>query len=752
MARKSNGIAVVVGTILTVSFCAAFETVPEKKFSDKDRQYWALQPVRRPPVPAVKQSAWVRNPIDAFILQKLEEKAIQPAPQADKISLIRRVTFDLTGLPPAPEEVDAFVTDQSANAYEKVVDRLLASPRYGERWARHWLDAARYAESDGFRADEYRPNIWRYRDYVIESLNNDKPYNRFVQEQIAGDEMWPDDPKARIAPAFSRHYPDEWNARDLMQRRQETLQDITDAVGSAFLGMTFGCAKCHDHKFDPILHRDYYRLQAFFAHTANDDGIPMWSSAKRAEEQKRSAEWEQATRAIREEMYILENGARSNLIEDEFFKFPKVIKDAVFKNPDKRSPYELQLAHRARVVSHPSAFLSMPRLKGDDKKRYEELRAELRKFDNLYHSEEPLGSGMRDLGPVAPPTHVLAVGNYARPLEEVQPGFLSILDPAPAKIVRPEGIPSTGRRTTLAKWLTDPANPLTARVMVNRLWHHHFGVGIVATPGDFGRMGQKPTHPALLDWLSAEFVNSGWSLKHMHRLMVTSNAYRQSSARREEAAQADPLNRLLWRFRPQRLEAEAIRDSALFASGLLNPDIGGPSVAPSLPHGMPPPAGGWKVSGSPADQHRRSIYISVRRRATYPMLSAFDMPESLESCSRRQQTTTAPQALTLLNSQDSLEWAQSLAGRVLERAGADPSKQVAEAFKLVYSRQPDNWEKDRILTFLSQQKGVLEERTAKGEKLATPNRGTGDVSALDGAALVDLCLALINSNEFVYRF
>jgi hypothetical protein len=752
MARKWNGIAAGVSTMLAVSYCAAFETLPDKKFTEKDRQYWALQPFKRPPVPAVKQPVWVGNPIDAFILQKLEEKNIQPAAQADKITLIRRVTFDLTGLPPTPEDVDAFIADKSSNAYEKVVDRLLVSPRYGERWARHWLDAARYAESDGFRADEYRPNVWRYRDYVIDSLNEDKPYNRFVQEQIAGDEMWPDDPQARVATAFSRHYPDEWNARDLMQRRQEILQDITDAVGSAFLGLTFGCAKCHDHKFDPILHSDYYRLQAFFANTANDDEIRMWSTAKREEEQKKSAEWEQATRDIRGEMHILENGARSSLIEDEFFKFPAPIKDAVFKNHDKRTPYELQLAHRARVISHPSAFLWMPRIKGENKKRHEELRAQLQKFDHLYHSEEPIGSGMRDLGPVAPPTHILAVGNYARPLEEVHPGFLTILDPAPATVVRPEGLPSTGRRTALAKWLTDPANPLTARVMVNRLWHHHFGVGIVATPGDFGRMGQKPTHPALLDWLSAEFVNSGWSLKHMHRLMVTSNAYRQSSSYREDAAKADPLNRLLWRFRPQRLEAEAIRDSALFVSGLLDPTIGGPSVAPSLPHGMPPPAGGWKVSGNPADGHRRSIYISVRRTATYPMLSAFDMPESLESCSRRTQTTTAPQALTLLNSQDSLEWAQSLAGRVLERAGADSLKQVAEAFELVYSRKPDNWEKDRILTFLARQKEVLEQREAKGEKLAVPNGGAQDINAIDGATLVDLCLALINSNEFVYRF
>ena len=734
--------------LFVVSLGAAADSTTVRKFTDKDRQYWALQPVRRPTVPAIR----VHNPIDAFILQKLKENGIEPGPAADKVTLIRRVTFDLTGLPPTPEDVEAFVANQSADAYEKVVDRLLASPHYGERWGRHWLDAARYAESDGFRADEYRPNVWRYRDYVIESLNQDKPYNRFVQEQIAGDEMWPDDPKARVATAFSRHYPDEWNARDLMQRRQEILQDITDTVGSTFLGLTFSCAKCHDHKFDPILHRDYYRLQAFFAHTANDDAIPMWSPAQREAEKKKSAEWEQATQDIRKEMEALLDGARRSLTQDEFFKFPESIKAAVAKDADKRTPYELQMAHRARVISHPSLFLSMPRLKGENKKRFDELRVRLAKFDNHYHSEEPLGSGMRDLGPKAPPTHVLAVGNYARKLEELEPGFLSILDPEPAKIEAPTGIQSTGRRTALAEWLTDPVNPLTARVMVNRLWHHHFGVGIVATPGDFGRMGQKPTHPELLDWLSSEFVRSGWSLKHMHRLMVTSDAYKQSSIHRDEAAKADPLNRFLWRFRPQRLEAESIRDSALLVSGLLNPAVGGQSVAPPLPFGMPPPAGGWSVSKNPADQHRRSVYISVRRTAAYPMLSAFDMPESLESCSRRAQTTTAPQALTMLNSQESLEWAQALAGRVLERAGEDPTRQAVEAFRLAYSRTPDGWEKDRILTFFTGQRKLLEERAANGEKLAAPSRTVDRITAVDAAALVDLCSALLNSNEFVYRF
>ncbi|MEX2263857.1 MAG: DUF1549 and DUF1553 domain-containing protein [Bryobacteraceae bacterium] len=725
---------------------------PEKPFTKQDREYWAFQKVLRPEVPQVRRRSWVRNPIDAFILSRLEEKGIEPGPEADKITLIRRVSFDLIGLPPTPEEVQAFLSDRSALSYERVVDHLLASPHYGERWARHWLDVARYAESDGFRADEPRPNIWRYRDYVVRSFNEDKGYDRFMREQIAGDELWPEDAQARVATAFSRHYPDEWNARDLMQRRQQILQDITDAVGSAFLGLTIGCAKCHDHKFDPILQRDYYRLQAFFAHTANDDRISLWPESRLAEESRKSEAWEAATREIHQEIEALLKEGSQAVIQGEFFKFPDLIKNAVPKAPEQRTPYEQQMAHRAKVITEPTKFLAILRLKPDKKKRLEELQTKLAEFNHLYHHEQPIGAGMRDLGRVAPPTHVLAAGNYQVPIAEVEPGFLSILDPTPARIALPDKVESTGRRTALANWLADPNNPLTPRVMVNRLWHYHFGAGIVATPGDFGRMGQRRTHPELLDWLADEFVSNGWSLKHMHRLMVTSNAYRQSSSYRENASRLDSMNRLLWRFPPHRLEAEAIRDSALLVSGLLNPAVGGASVYPELPLGMPPPAGGWTVSRNPADQHRRSLYISVRRTASYPLMSAFDMPDTHESCARRTQTTTAPQALALLNDNQSIEWAQALAGRAIQRAGGDPAAQATEAFRLAYSRPPDAWEKDRVLTFLSRQRTLIAERQARGEPLAHPTPDGGKLDARAAAALVDLCLALLNSNEFVYRF
>lgn len=745
-----GALAILLGiTAGTSAWCASPESKP---FTAQDRNYWAFQPVRRAAPPQVRNGAWVRNPIDAFILQRLEGEGIAPGPHADKVTLLRRVSFDLTGLPPTPEDVQNFLADQSPNAYERVVDRLLASPHYGERWGRHWLDVARYAESDGFRADEPRLNVWRYRDYVVRSFNEDKGYDRFIREQIAGDELWPNDPEARTATAFSRHYPEEWNARDLEQRRQEALQDITDAVGSAFLGLTVGCAKCHDHKFDPILQKDYYRLQAFFAHTSNDDRIPLWSPERIAEEKRKSQDWDDATRDIRKEIEALMEEGRQTVIRGEFFKFPDLVKAAVAKPANERTPFEQQLVHRAEIISKPSDFLALLRLKPDQKKRLDALQKQLAGFDHLYHSEPPISSGMRDLGPVAPPTHILSVGNYAKPLEEVAPGFLSILDPAPAKIVPQAGAASTGRRTVLANWLADPANPLTPRVMVNRLWHYHFGMGIVPTPGDFGRMGQRRSHPELLDWLAAEFVSSGWSTKHMHRLIVTSSTYRQSSQYRKDASTADSANRLLWRYPPQRLEAEAIRDSALAVSGLLNASVGGPSVHPALPAGMPPPAGGWKLSSDPADHHRRSLYISVRRTASYPMMNAFDLPDSHESCARRANTTTAPQALTLLNSDQSVEWAQALAGRVLERAGDDTSAQLNEAFRLAYSRAPDAVEKDRVLTFFDNQKRLIAERLAKGEPVARPKAGADKLEPPAAAALVDLCLALLNSNEFVYRF
>jgi hypothetical protein len=745
--------------LLTVGLCSIFAcqavaaNVNQAKdpFTPAQRKYWAFQPVKRVDPPAVRDAQWAASPIDRFILAKLESKGLKPNPPADRVTLIRRLSFDLIGLPPTPEEVDAFVIDRSPDAYEKVVDRLLASPRYGERWARHWLDLARYAESEGFKSDETRPNAWRYRDYVIKAFNENKPYDRFVKEQIAGDELWPGDPEARVATAFNRHYPDESNARNLMQRRQEILDDITDTVGATFMAMTYGCARCHTHKFDPILHTDYYRLQAFFANTAADDEIPMAGPDEMARYRARKAVWDEKTKPIRDQIAALLEPKKQAIIKEFVDKYPPEIQAIIAKPAAERNPYEWQMYAKAKPYLSVEDDMAAKALKGDDKTKYQALVAQLKQFADLDPGDPPIGIGMRDLSDKAPPTYRLAVGVWDARQEEVQPGFLSILDPNPAKITPPPGGNTTGRRTALANWLTDPNNPLTARVMVNRLWFYHFGQGIVDTPSDFGLMGQRPTHPELLDWLASEFVRTGWDIKRMHKLIVMSNTYQQSSAFNQAAAAEDPRNRLMWRFSRERLDAESIRDASLAVSGLLNEKMGGPSVFPELPEGAIKPRGGWKVNDDPAERNRRSVYIFVRRNARYPMLEAFDMPDTHESCGRRNQTVTAPQAMELLNSKVSLEWAQAFAGRVLKASGGNRNAAVDTAYRLAYGRHPNGSEKDTVLTFLSKQQQLIAERIAAGEKIALPSAMPDGYDRGAAAAMVDFCQMLLNSNEFVYR-
>jgi len=723
---------------------------PTDVFTSQQKNHWSLQKVRRAAVPEVQRRQWVRNPIDAFVLAKLEAKGIAPSADADRVTLLRRVSFDLTGLPPTPDEVSAFVADKSPDAYEKVVDRLLASPHYGERWARHWLDLARYAESEGFKADETRPNAWRYRDYVIESFNANKPFDRFVQEQIAGDEMWPEDPKARVATAFNRHWPDETNARNLMQRRQEILDDITDVTGSTYLGLTVGCARCHNHKYDPILQADYFRLQSFYANTSADDQIPMLTGADLAKHRAALAVWEEKTRTIREEMKALIAPRKAALVKDTVDKFPPEILAILAKPEKERNPYEVQMALKARPYQDLDDENVARSLKGDQKLRYSVLAGELKKFASLYPGELPVGVGMRDAGASAPPTHVLKGGVYDNPADLVEPGFITLLAPGAAKIEKPAGVDSTGRRMALAKWMTQADNPLTPRVAVNRLWHWHFGTGIVGSPSDFGIMGQRPTHPELLDWLASEFVQTGWDVKRMHRLMVTSSTYRQASDHNDVSAKADARNRLLWKFPRQRLEGEVIRDAMLAVAGVLNTKVGGPSVMPELPEGMPAPRGGWKLSDE-EDRNRRSVYIFVRRNSRYPMLEAFDMPDTHESCGRRNVTITAPQALTLLNDKTVLDQARAFAGRVIREGGPDLRGQIDRAYELAYARRPDGSERDTVQTFFERQAGIVAKRAAAGQKIALP---VGEIRGLDAAhaaALVDFCHMLLNSNEFVYR-
>ena len=382
----------------------------QREFSESERNHWSLRKISRPAVPETKVPA-ASTPIDRFVLQALEKRNLQLSPPADKISLLRRATFDLIGLPPTPAEIEAFLADHSSEAFEKVIDRLLLSPHYGERWARHWLDLARYAESEGFKADETRPNAWRYRDYVIQSFNEDKPFDRFLSEQIAGDELWPNDPQARIATGFNRHYPDESNARNLMQRRQEILNDITDTVGAVFTGMTYACARCHDHKFDPILHKDYYRLQAFFANSAAADEIPLWSPREQAEYDRKLTAWENATAEIRKELAALEQPARDEIIKEFVEKYPAEIQAALAKEPGARSSFECQMVAKAELYLKPSSHQYIAksgaaggRLKGEEKKKWETLNARLKAFAHLHPGRPPIGTGITDLGTESPRT------------------------------------------------------------------------------------------------------------------------------------------------------------------------------------------------------------------------------------------------------------------------------------------------------------------------------------------------------------
>lgn len=502
--------------------------------------------------------------------------------------------------------------------------------------------------------------------------------------------------------------------------------------------------------YDPILQADYFRLQSFFANTAADDRIAMVPADQIRRYQESRQLWEEKTRAIREEINALLAPHKEAILKDFVDKYPPEIQAVIAKPAAERNPYEWQMFYKAQPYLVFEDEQAARMLRGDPKARYEVLKGELKKFADLDPGELPVGIGMRDISASAPVTHVLKGGAWDNPGDPVEPGFLTLLAPGAAKIRPPQGVASTGRRTALAEWMTSPDNPLTARVAVNRLWHWHFGQGIAGTPSDFGIMGQRPTHPELLDWLADEFVRTGWDVKRMHKLIVLSNAYRQSADHNEISAAKDSRNRLLWKFPRQRLEGEIIRDSSLAVAGALNTKAGGPSVMPELPDGMPAPRGGWKLS-SPDERNRRSVYIFVRRNARYPMLEAFDMPDTHESCGRRNQTITAPQALSLMNGKVVLDWAQSFAGRVQREGGPDLRGQIERAYELAYSRKPDGSERDTILTFFDKQESIIRNRAEAGRKLALPSGAPLNADPVKGAALVDFCHMLLNSNEFVTR-
>ena len=666
------------------------------KITDEDRAFWSFQPLRIISPPEV-EGDWARNEVDRFVQRKLAAAGITPAAEAERGTLLRRLYFDLVGLPPTPEEITQFLNDDTPTAYEDLVDRLLDSPRYGERWARHWLDLVRYAESDGYKQDAYRPNAWRYRDYVVKAFNEDKPYDRFVLEQLAGDEVAPSDLDALAATGYLRHWIYEYNQRDARTQWTTILNDITDVTGDVFLGLGMGCARCHDHKFDPIPQKDYYRLQAFFTPVLPREDIPFATGDELVNYKKQLAVWEAKTASIRAELNEMARPLRERSANSAIDKFPKDIRPMMRKDAAKRSPFERQLTEFvARQIQAEYDRLNVEgKLKGEQQARWKELKKQLASFDDLRPKPLPTALTVTDVGPVAPATFIPGKRNAS----DIAPGFLSVLDPSDAAIEPPvANSQSTGRRTALAKWITSPRNPLTTRVIVNRVWQHHFGQGIVNTANNFGSLGGNPTHPELLDWLAVWFADNGWSFKKLHRLIVTSATYRQSALvdASEVAKLKDPDNKLLWRMFVRRLAAEQIRDAALAASGELDLSPGGPS--------------------GDSDQPRRTIYTKVVRNAQDPVLAKFDAPDGFRSTSERTVTTTPTQSLLMINGDWMLKRARAFAKSLAEKDAATKDELINKAFERVYGRLASSDERAAAVKFMAAQR---EQVSASREAVAS---------------------------------
>ena len=717
-------------------------------------KHWAYRPVIRPPVPDVQHKEQVITPIDAFLLARLEALGLSYSATASKEELLRRAKFDLHGLPPTPAEREQFLDDTQPRAFDRLIDRLLESPLYGERWGRMWLDVVRFADSAGYNADPLRPLAWQYRDYVIRSFNRDTPYNRFVQEQLAGDEMFPDQPEALIATGFNRLPPDESNASNILLARQDQLNDLTTAVGSIFLAQSLGCAQCHDHKFDAISQLDFYRIQAFFAGIVPVEEFSLGTPEQLADYEQRLKAWLATTAGPQAELHSIEQPALLKATQDKRLKFPAEVLAALDTPVRERTALQQQYCFFAeRQMTVPDQAVDQ-NLTPEQLRRRAELKAELQRL--LEQKPQPprtvAATGTID-GPETPKTYLLAGGTYDKYLEEVQPGFLSaISDVVPATITPPRpGTP--GRRTALANWLVDPANPLPARVLINRLWQGHFSTGLAENANDFGVQGRSPKHLELLDWLATELVSQGWSMKAMHRLIMTSCAYRQATEQVGNASPAritaDPGNLCYGHFDRHRLDAESLRDSLLAVSGLLNVRMGGPGVRPELPPNFK--GRDWDVNSRVEDRQRRSIYILAKRNLPYPFLQTFDLPDTFESCARRQTTNTGLQALTLLNSDAVLRYAQAFAGRLLSvNPSADSANLVQLAYILAYAREPRAEETTAALRFLELQMQVISPRQAANEPLLLPQPFPKFQDPVRGAALVDFCHAIFNSNEFLY--
>jgi hypothetical protein len=714
-------------------------------------EHWAYQPLQRPEPPGVQEADWARNPIDQFILAELEAAELPHSTEADRVALIRRLTFDLTGLPPSLEEVAAFLADRRTDAYERLVDRLLLSPHYGERWAQHWLDLAHYADSNGFELDAERPDAWRYRDWVVKALNQDMPYNRFVSLQIAGDELLPGDPEGLIATGFGRCGPREVVGGNIIPevRRQNELTEITSTVGSVFLGLTIGCARCHDHKFDAIPTTDYYRLQSFFAASqlvdpliAEKSEVEAYQAAKKAIDAKLAP--------LKKQMETIEEPYRKRLTDQKYSMLTPEERVVISLPEPMRSPEQkkialgLQTSLRITWEEVAEEVAKQP----EDYKLREALKREIDAIERTMPRPPAHAMALIDQRSEAPDTFVFRRGEYRNKGPRVTPRPPGVLLASHRKSDfsvenTGKGTRTTGRRSALARWLTSDENPLAARVIANRIWQHHFTRGIVATPSDFGVRGEEPSHAELLDWLASELIANGWRLKPIHRLIVTSATYRQTSTAPEQLVEQDPNNTLLGRMNRRRLDAESLRDAMLAASGELSSKKGGPGVLAPLEKEVKDlifteaeVVDLWPVDRDPREHVRRSLYLFRKRNVRYPLLESFDSPDAQFPCPRRENSTHALQALNLLNSDFSQKRALALANRLLDEPAACDADRIQAAYQRVLCRPARPEELRRAIEFLAAQTELIKKETP-----TAPSRL---------AAWTDLALALLNCNEFLY--
>ena len=734
----------------------------------EEREFWAYQPIRRPEVPSIADAS-VRTPIDALLLARLREKGLAFSPEAEMRELIRRLSLDLTGLPPTPREVDRFVADDSPDAYEQLVERLLASPQYGERWGRHWLDAAGYADSDGYTAaDPTRAYSYKFRDYVIRAFNADKPFDQFITEQLAGDELVPQ-PHANLtreqidtlaATGFLRMAADGTSAGgvDVDVARNAVVADTIKIVSTSLLGLSVACAQCHDHRYDPIPQEDYYRLRAVFEPAydwkawkgPSERLVSLYTDADRAA----ANAIEEQVRPIAEERNRKEQEYMAAALDIELARYEEPLRTSLrtaYNTPDKDRTEEQKalLTQNPSVNISPGTLYQYNQKAADELKGYDARIAEMRAKKPV----EDYVSILNETPGHVPETMLFHRGDHRQPKHAVAPGGLTVTSPPGERLAIPAddpAVPTTGRRLAFAKWLTDGKNPLVARVLVNRVWLNHFGRGIVGTPGDFGVLGEKPSNPELLDWLADEFMAQGWSLKHLHRLIVMSTAYRQTSMRDAAKEQIDPDNVLYWRAPIRRLEAEAIRDAILAVSGAINPQMFGAPVpvkeddvgqiVVGIDNKVDANRPGAEIPLGGAE-FRRAVYIQVRRSQPLAFTTAFDAPVMETNCERRTSSTAATQSLMLMNSDFILEQSGVFARSVIDQVGHDTQRQIEWAWERAYSRPPSEAEITASIEFMSRQTQLLAARPpVEGQPPIDP--------ALQ--SLTNFCQVLLSSNEFLY--